>query len=186
MSHERRHFPPPDHDQEIATPDYRATITRTRIFVTDWAPWLASGGPMGPVLRARSRAGVAIADLTVLRGEELLADELVVELVTGDYEATQARLVDWARMVGYRRVWLPDDVVELDAPVGGLARVRCDTCRARWEDDAEDFWTNVRRLGHFPTGCPLCGDTMPQWEACEQPANAPCEDRRQKPARSSD
>jgi hypothetical protein len=167
MSHQRRQLPPPDHDQDIEVPDYRATITRTRLVVNDWAPWLATGGPMGPILRQRGRAGVALADLTVLRDEDGLADELVVDLVIGDGELARAQLLDWAGAVGYRRVWFPDELVELDAPVGGVARVRCETCRARWEDDTEDFWTNVRQLGRFPSGCPLCGDTMPQWEACD-------------------
>jgi hypothetical protein len=158
----------PAGDSPRVTPDYRVTITKTRLVVNDWAPWLATGGPMGPLLRQRGRAGVAFADLTVLRDRDELADELFVDLVVGDSEVARGRLLDWAGAVGYRRVWLPDTVVELDAPVGGVARVRCETCHARWEDDTEDFWTNVRQLGRFPSGCPLCGDTMPQWHANEE------------------
>jgi hypothetical protein len=39
-------------------------------------PWLAGGGPLYTLLDARGRAGIGIADLTVIRDDEDLAVEV--------------------------------------------------------------------------------------------------------------
>jgi hypothetical protein len=92
--------------------------------------------------------------------------------------------VEWARAVGYRRVWLPDRLVPIDSPAQmGRASVRCPTCRARWRERDPSFWHEVRSSGHFPWVCPVCGGDLPQWDVVEpskQPPTAPCEEPAQR------
>ncbi len=146
-------------------PEYRATITRNRLVVVGWGPWLWASGPP-PELRGRLAGdGVALADLTVIRDPRGLAHELVVEMLCGDGPESRAALVRWAPTVGYHRVWLPDEVVDFGdkALVGGTARTRCRNCRERFAADDPDFWVTVRGMGAFPVACPLCGGDLPQW-----------------------
>lgn len=155
-----------DHDDDCATvPDYRATIRRRRVTLTHWGPWLAGGGPAGNLVRQRAEDGIALADLTVVRDETGLADEVVVDLLCGDTPEVRASVVSWAGAAGYRRVWLPDVIADVhgDPRVGGLARTRCGNCGVRFADDDPDFWVGVRRSGIFPAMCPLCGGDLPQW-----------------------
>ncbi len=88
-----------------------------------------------------------------------------MRFLTGDSPGARHALGGWAREVGYRRVWLPDDVVELPgpAPVEEVADVRCTGCRGVLCDTGEHFWEHVRASGRFPTACPLCGCDLPQW-----------------------
>jgi len=73
-------------------------------------------------------------------------------------------LTQWAALVGYRRLWLPDAVVDLEPPPPvGTATVRCPTCASGWADSSEGFWSTVRRNRHFPGYCPACGGSLPEW-----------------------
>ncbi|MEA2227843.1 MAG: hypothetical protein QOF04_1473 [Solirubrobacteraceae bacterium] len=144
------------------TPDYRLTVRRGAVRAIDWHPWLATGGPMGMLLRARDRAGVAIADLTVIRDGDVAAEALV-RFLAGDRRAAREALGRWAADVGYRRLWLPGEVVELPGPAEGLAETRCSGCAARFADADPGFWQSVRACGRFPAMCPLCGGDLPQW-----------------------
>ena len=144
----------------------RATFTRNgRIAMTPWMPGLAEGGPAGMHFRSRERAGVAIADLRLVRtdaGER----EVIVEFMAAGRarEAAEASLCEWVRSIGYRRVWLPRGPVdlELSSPLA-TASVRCPTCRATWADSTPAFWDGVYSCGHFPMICPTCAHTLPQW-----------------------
>jgi hypothetical protein len=151
----------------LDSPDFRLTVHRRRVLAIDWHPWLVSGGPMTTMLAERGRAGVAIADLTVIREDEL-ATEAIVRFLTGDRPAARTTIAAWAGAVGYRRLWLPDDVVELPGPAEAMARTRCGACRARLCDDGPEFWQHVRSVGRFPAGCPLCGADLPQWRVCQE------------------
>jgi hypothetical protein len=144
------------------TPDYRLTVRRGTVLAIDWNPWLASGGPIGMLVAARGRAGVAIADVIVARDGEL-ATEAIVRFLTGDRPAARAAITAWARDVGYRRLWLPGRLVELPGPAEGLAETRCSGCAARFADEEPGFWEGVRTSGRFPAMCPLCGADLPQW-----------------------
>jgi hypothetical protein len=144
------------------TPDYRLTVRRGAVRAIDWNPWLASGGPMGMLLAARGRARVAIADVTVVRDGDLAA-EAVVRFLAGESEEAREALAVWARDVGYRRLWLPGELVELPGPAEGVAETRCSGCAARFADGAPSFWAGVRSSGRFPAMCPLCGGDLPQW-----------------------
>ncbi len=155
-----------NHDTEVSsTPDYRATIRRRRVTLTAWGPWLATGGPAGNLLRQRGEDGVAIADLVTVHDSAGLAHELIVHMLGGDTAEARAALVNWAGAAGYGRVWLPDDLVEIEADLrlGGVARTRCGNCGVRFAEGHADFWVAVRRSGIFPVMCPLCGGDLPQW-----------------------
>src|SRR4051794_10649540 len=105
-------------------PDFRLTIRRGTVLAIDWGPWLVSGGPMHTMLRARGRAGIAIADVDVVFEDEV-AIEAIVRFVAGDSPKARATVTRWAADVGYRRLWLPDDVVELPGPTEVEAETRC-------------------------------------------------------------
>ena len=148
-------------------PDFRATITGERITLVAWHSNLWQ--PMGPAGEhfRRARRSV-IADLTILRNAAGEPGELIVDVLAGTVEgAVCERLVEWARALGYARLWLPDAVIDVGddpAMVGGLAETRCPTCRYRCADEHPDFWAMVRNWGHFPMACPMCGGDLPQWK----------------------
>lgn len=152
-------------EDQIEDPDFRATIRRRRVLLTAWIPFLASGGPFGAVVRERAEDGVALADLTVVQDHEGLADELIVDFVAGNSSDARRALLRWATRAGYGRVWLPDEVVEVDGAgsVGRPASTQCLNCGARFCDGDADFWVAVRRAGAFPTLCAVCGADLPQW-----------------------
>ena len=153
---------PAAHDS--SSPDYRATITRTRLTVVPWGRWLAADGPLAD-FEAHVDDGIALADLGVVRDDRGLADEVVVDMLCGDGREARATLVRWAAAVGYRRIWLPDQLVQLTdaALVGGRARTRCRSCGGRLTAGEPEFWVTVRCMGAFPPACPLCGGDLPQW-----------------------
>ncbi|WP_313676786.1 hypothetical protein [Mycolicibacterium sp.] len=119
----------------------------------------------------------ALVDLFVVNEDELIVKPVArSRFAAEDAEAITA----WARRVGYSRVWLPDDVINLSGePAGGNAKVRCRSCGARWEDCTHDFWLRVRDSGHFPAHCPACGDSLPEWEVAEPPADSPAGEQAQ-------
>jgi hypothetical protein len=74
-------------------------------------------------------------------------------------------LLAWARLVGYRRVWLPGRVADLDGELAqaAAATADCPTCGAHWEDATFGFWEGVRAAGWFPATCLACGGSLPEW-----------------------
>lgn len=149
-------------------PDFRATITGGNLTLVVWHDNLfRPTGPAGHYFRGRQR-GVVIADLTVIRDDEAgTPEELIVDVLSGRLEGGRRRqLLEWAASLGYRRLWLPGEVVEPPREVdhaGDVVGTRCVACRSRWQDDGFDFWEMVRRWGHFPMACPVCGCDLPQW-----------------------
>lgn len=166
--------PEVDADAQLAVPDptYRATVRKGRVMLTNWANWLASGGMWNGMLDARSRAGVTIADITIVGEDD--SDVLVRFLSDGrSREDATAALCDWAERVGYRRIWFDDrlEVILDDEPaVIGKAKVRCQTCGSRWQDSTPEFWAMVREMGTFPRWCMLCGCELPQWDVVSEKA----------------
>jgi hypothetical protein len=149
-------------------PTCRATIRGDTVTLNRWSPGMAAGGPLKAGLGC---VRAALADLH--RREE----ELIVSPVRGVpwHEHAERTLLGWAEQVGYRRVWLPERVVDLgDAlPALGWAHVTCPTCHARWEDGTIEFWEGVRRDGWFPGSCLACGGSLPEWTCA--PALTGCE-----------
>lgn len=123
------------------------------------------GRPAVHAARGTRSSGVAIADLTVIRGDDRVAVEVIVEFRCGGVAEHRAALRDWAARVGYRRVWFDGEIADLDPSPGGAAQTRCTGCRARLADAGPSFWQFVRRYGEFPTACMLCGSDLPQWTA---------------------
>src|SRR3954469_22745825 len=97
------------------SPDFRLTIRRRTVIAIDWHPWLVSGGPMTTMLQERGRAGGGIADLNLVPEDEV-ATEAIVRFLAGDRPGAREALRTWAGAVGYRRLWLPGQVVELPGP----------------------------------------------------------------------
>ena len=117
-----------------------------------WHEWLGRTGPVYTLIAARGRAGIGIADLTVIRDEDGLAIEVIVEFLAGGTERHRSALTGWAAAAGYTRAWFDDEVVELTPSAGGLVQTRCSGCGGRFVDGrSEHFWHNVRRSGMFPS-----------------------------------
>jgi hypothetical protein len=153
------------------SPDFRATVRRDGVVrLVDWGPWLADSGPLYTLIDGRARAGVAIADLTVVRDDKDVAVEVIVDFRCGGASAHRRALCGWAASVGYRRIWLAGEVVDLEPVAGGAAQTRCTGCRARLVDAGESFWAFVRERGAFPAACLLCGSDLPQWTPARQTA----------------
>jgi hypothetical protein len=153
-------------------PFSRAAITPHSVTLNPWRPSLIRGGPGGACLRGLRRRRLVLADLTKLDEHELLVT--FVPRTTGCSWARE-RLLEWARTVGYRRIWLDDAVIDVaDALAGtGRAAVCCPTCGLRWEDEGPDFWGVVRQSGWFPASCPACGGSLPEWMPAQQAARDP-------------
>jgi|GEM_PF-2888325 len=130
----------------------------------------------GPAAMQLSRVRASLLDFYITE-----SDELIVEPVAGSklHEDHIEILIEWARTVGYERVWLPDQVVDLEAgpAVVGLAKVNCRTCGARWQDSSPDFWLKVRDNGYFPASCPACGDSLPEMTVATEQAEITAEAR---------
>lgn len=143
-------------------PAFRATVRRGRLHLTEWAPGLVSRSLDYGLTKKRSSA--TIFDL-IVAGEG--CDELVVQPVeAGSGEDNAERvLLDWAGRVGYRRVWLEHEVVEVPPSPDqiGTACVQCRSCSARWRASSPEFWLAVREAHQFPAWCGRCGAEMPQW-----------------------
>lgn len=156
-------------------PFLRATIAGGELTLNPPLSGTITGGPAAMTF-ARLR-DVTLVDLRHA-GEQ---DEELVASVPPNAppvdRAARRVLAEWAALVGYRRLWLPERVVELDPPPPvGEATVRCPTCRSVWADDSPGFWAMVRRNGHFPGYCPACGGSLPEWRrarAARRPRRAP-------------
>ena len=140
----------------------RATIADGEITLNPPLSGTITGGPASMTF-ARLQ-GVAIVDLRFAGAD---GDEVVATVPPNAPRLPRAArrvLAAWAALVGYRRLWLPDSVVELEPPPPvGTASVRCPTCTSVWADDSVRFWTVVRESGHFPGFCPACGGSLPEW-----------------------
>ena len=152
-----------DLDDQL-NPWCRATVAGDAITLNPWTPMLLRSGPAAMTLERLSERGVALADLYA-EGEPC-EEELFVKYVARlRTETSDDALVAWAQTVGYRRVWLPDRVIDLDPAEAdvGLAETSCRTCGLEWRDDSEAFWSTVRTAGAFPGFCLACGSSMPEW-----------------------
>jgi hypothetical protein len=146
-------------------PDFRATVQRSgAIRLVHWSPYLQSTGPAYTLMAARERAGIAIADLRVVRDDEGVASEVIVEFHSGGNDMHRAALSDWAHSLGYTRVWFDGELIDLEPSAGGPVTTRCSGCGQQFVDGrTADFWRHTRCSGVFPTVCSLCGSDLPQW-----------------------
>lgn len=146
-------------------PDFRATVQQSgKVRLVHWGPWLQSTGPAYPLLSRRDRAGISIADLRVVRDDEGMATDLIVEFHSGGREEHRAALIGWARDAGYGRVWFEREVTDIEPTEHGLVGTKCTGCGERFVDGRSVYFSqNVRSFGVFPTACSLCGSDLPQW-----------------------
>ncbi len=146
--------------------DFRMTIHDGAVHLVDWVPWLAGRGPSRRVLEDHARVhGTTFLDLEVVR-ERDVAQELVAVFLAGAVDGVaRETLVGWAQLVGYRRLWLPGELVVLEPACGGAVTTACDACEAPFTEDDGHFWQTARMNGRFPVHCPLCGGSLPQWRA---------------------
>jgi hypothetical protein len=149
-------------------PFFRATYADGRLSMVVRPPWLPSPDQSGwaaPFFE-RPETDTVIADLTIIRSGGSL--ELVVdELVHAEREDFRMMLTRWATLLGYRRIWVGLEIIELsDEPVSWDTRVTttCFGCCTKWRADQMGFWINARNAGVFPNACALCGALMPVFE----------------------
>jgi hypothetical protein len=149
------------------TPWARAVVRDGRVTLNAWAPSLMTGGPVRAMLRELPADGVVIADLLSETRDDG-REELIVRWVPDGRTSgpATAAVLRWAERVGYRRVWLPDAVVDFSGalPTAGRVATACPTCGACWDDESPEFWTMVRQQGCFPGHCPICNGSLPEWE----------------------
>jgi hypothetical protein len=145
----------------------RATIAGGRLTLNPPLRGTIRGGPASMMFARLD--GVVLVDLRDAGEDD---DELVATPppnAPAIGRAARRVLTDWAALVGYRRLWLPDAVVDLDPPPPvGIATVRCPTCASGWADSSESFWAMVRRNRHFPGYCPACGGSLPEWSRAKR------------------
>ncbi len=145
------------------------------------------GGPAACLARAALGPDVSIADLTIGEPPEEIDDDEEVELDDEESEAEvsgpeegeievrfmvndvpPARRVikRWAATAGYRRVWFRDEVADLETPdhLDGEFVTACPSCRLEIRDSGSNLMGFVRKAGHFPMNCFVCGTFVPQWE----------------------
>lgn len=163
-----------EEDDELAQdgPHFRATVRPSgTVRIVEWNPWLTTSGPTHTLFPTRARAGITIADLTVLRDDTGNAAELVMDFLCEGAAHNRETLCRWAAYAGYRRLWFDEEIVDLEPHPGGSAHTRCSGCGLRLVDGKGQFWQYVRRRGVFPTGCPLCGSDLAQWSPVKKPAS---------------
>jgi hypothetical protein len=150
---------------QVDEPDFRVTVQRSgAVRLVCWGPWLQLTGPAYTMLAGRDRAGVGVADLRVVRDDEGMATDVIVEFHSGGSVAHRAALLGWARDAGYGRVWFEREVADLEPAEQGLVATRCTGCGERFVDGRSgQFWRRVRATGVFPVLCTLCGSDLPQW-----------------------
>ncbi len=174
--------------ERVDEPDFRATVQRSgAVRLVYWGPWLQSTGPAYTLLAGRDRAGIGVADLRVVRDDEGMATEVIVEFRSGGTNEHRAALVGWASAAGYSRVWFEREVADLQPTEHGLVGTRCTGCGERFVDGRSGhFWKHVRAAGVFPVACSLCGSDLPQWTPLhneQAPGRTQIEQRKTSPDR---
>jgi hypothetical protein len=155
-----------DSDEDIefghGGPSVRATIAGGQVTLNPQLAGTICGGPASMTFGRLE--GVVLVDLAHAGADH---DELVATVPPNAPPvgaAARRILAEWAALVGYRRLWLPDRVIALEPPPPvGTAIVRCPTCTSVWADDSPGFWATVRANGHFPGYCPACSGSLPEW-----------------------
>lgn len=146
-------------------PKYRATYRKKRLMIMPFFPSMIVMGPSSGWFRKREQAATVIADLTA--HESASGPELSITYYAArrNRPAAELAIAEWAASVGYRRLWLPDGLLELEAIVSDedRASVKCTTCGHTWSDGGSQFWSMVFEQRAFPIFCPLCGGDLPQW-----------------------
>ncbi len=160
-------------NHELGTPTYRASVRNGRLSLTDWDPVLLSQTMLNAGIPGLSERQATIVDLIIVGEEE---DELIAVLSDQRDEVKTAVqvLLAWAGFVGYRRIWLPDRVVNIEPSPDqiGVATLTCPTCLSEFSAEGPDFWLGIRKAKSFPKFCLACGCEAPQWDVASPDASA--------------
>lgn len=150
----------------------RAIIRNGRLTLTHRPMFLQAKRTLN-YARALQEAGTTICDLEIERGD--MTSELIVRFVPAGSESEEAveTLLAWAELGGFERVWLPDRIIELGSTLvpdpATLEAIACPTCGIEDTDFlTEDAIAMLRRRGHIPRLCPVCGEHKPEWVAPRQ------------------
>jgi hypothetical protein len=150
----------------------RAIIRNGRLTLTHRPMFLQARRTL-TYARALQEAGTTICDLEIERSDH--SSELIVRFVPAGSESDEAveTLLSWAELAGFGRVWLPDRIVELGSTLvpdpDTLEAVACPTCGIEDGDFlTADALAMLRRRGHIPRLCPVCGEHKPEWTAPRQ------------------
>jgi hypothetical protein len=146
-------------------PDFRATIRLDgSLWLVSWQQYLQADFAWHTTVASQHRRGICLADFKILHDEDDPAPELIVTPLTGLEPEHREAIASWAGIVGYRRVWIGDEVIEPEPKVCRTAVTRCRSCRHELVGKGADFWDRVRHMGFFPPACLICGCDVPQWQ----------------------
>ena len=160
---------PTETEFELLTPSYRATVRGGQLSITEWGSVLMSLEKLRTSAADTEDDQATIVDLVII-GEH--RDELIVSRSSKRHDGKNVgqTLLNWASQVGYRRVWLPDQVVDIEPSADqiGTAKLDCPTCMNEFTGEGPEFWLMVRKAKMFPHFCPACGCEVPQWEVSSE------------------
>lgn len=157
----------PDGEGETTPLTLRAVIRDGRLTVTRRPPFGAGRSAL-PYSSALREAGTVICDVTLDFDEH--CREISVRFVpegTGTPDAVEA-LCEWARLIGCGRVWLPEEIIEMEETLAPdpreLPPVSCPTCGiVHGEASAAEEIASLRRRNRLlPRYCPVCGCPLPE------------------------
>jgi hypothetical protein len=146
-------------------PDYRGIFRDDALTLIRHLDWMPSAYGFARTT-IRENASATLADFEILRGGDAL--ELVVtQLTTTTGDGFRNAVIGFAQPLGYRRVWMGHEVIELDPFVEAgdtIASTTCGACQSVFAEDAPEFMLKARQLGVFPPLCPIDGFPLAQWK----------------------
>jgi hypothetical protein len=97
-----------------------------------------------------------------------------VRFLANDRPAARRVLRSWAAWTGHERIWFRDEVFELEPPaaIDGELGTTCPCCGLEITDSGPGLMGFVRKAGHFPLSCFVCGTFVPQWRPLGDPYGA--------------
>lgn len=145
-------------------PDYRGIYRNGGLTLVQYVGWMPSAlGYVRPILRDNHCA--VLADFEVVRGHDGL-ELIVTELTATNGHEFRDAVIGFAEGLGYRRVWMAHDVIDLDPLIqlsDGVVSTCCPACGSTFAEDAPEFMIHARRVGVWPCLCPVDGHPIPQW-----------------------
>lgn len=147
-------------------PDYRMLIRGRSLVFSEWHPGLLGSHQVASTLERRGGARPFLADAVLDDRGGAFGWELIVMPLAGRLTRKRRELImNWARLTGYRRLWLEPEIVEFEALADPAqqAAVSCAWCGSRWCGRGQDFWATVWERHRFPRTCRLCGCRLIEW-----------------------
>jgi hypothetical protein len=167
----------------------RATIRDGELTLVPRQLATVTGGPIACLARAALPSDAAVADLSFGPAEDENDDEelddepgeeddvaeadvgadedrtVEVRFLVNDGPVARHELGRWAARTGHDRIWFRDEVLELEPPPGvdGEYGTTCPSCGLAITDSGPGLIGFVRKVGHFPLNCFVCGTFVPQW-----------------------